>query len=169
MQHIRWIQRHGRAFILNGFIRAAIIGVVQPPALISVHRHLVRHQGIQSNDFIFAVADDLRVGIAPEEQMRHERFPEHEGTHLRVRLIMEQAVERMVERHCLAAAVGVFIEVQRQSRDSLRQDADAGIHGGHLHGRPFCHCFAGGRAAHEKGVIAARRSVLGLVSGFEQP
>ena len=41
--------------------------------------------------------------------VRPKRFPEHERTHLRVRLIMEQAVERMVERHRLAAAVRVFV------------------------------------------------------------
>jgi len=101
--------------------------------------------------------------------VRHERFPEYEGTHFRVRLIVEQAVERMVERHCLAAAVCVFIEVQRQSCDSFRQDTDAGIHGSHLHGGAFCHRFAGGRSTEEKGVVAARCAVLRLVPGFEQP
>ena len=101
--------------------------------------------------------------------MCHECLTKHERTHLRVRLIVEQAVERMVERHCLAAAVRVFIEVQRQPRHSLRQDADTGIHGGHLHSGAFRHRFAGGRAAHEKGVVAARRAVLRLVPGFEQP
>jgi hypothetical protein len=64
---------------------------------------------IQGNDLIFAVADNLRVGIAPEEQMCHECLTKHERTHLWVRLIVEQAVERMVERHCLAAAVCIFI------------------------------------------------------------
>lgn len=169
MQHIRWIQRHGRAFILNGFIRAAIIGVVQPPALISVHGHLAGHQRVQSNDLVLSVADDLRVSISPEKQVRHERFPEHEGTHIRVRLIVKQAVERMVKRHCLAAVVFVFIKVQRQTRDSLRQDADTGIHGGHLHCRALRHRFAGSRAAEEESIIAACCSVLRLVSGFEQP
>ena len=169
VQHIRWEQRHGELLVLNGFIRTTVIGVVQPTTLVPVHRHLVRHQRIEGNDLVLPIADDLRVSVAPEEQVRHERFPEHKGTHFRVRLIVEQVIERMVKRHCLAAAVCVFVEVQRQPSDSLRQDTDAGIHGGHLHGRPFCHCFAGGRAAHEKGVVAACRSVLGLVSGFEQP
>ena len=109
MQHIRWLKRYGEFLIFYSFVRTTVIGVVQPPILVSVHRHLVRHQGIQSNDFILAVADDLRVGIAPEEQMRHERFPEYKGAHFRIRLIMEQAVERMVERHGLTAAVRVFV------------------------------------------------------------
>lgn len=86
-----------------------IIGVVKSTVFVSVHRHLVRHQGIQSNDLIFAVADDLCIGVAPQEQVRHKGLPKYERTHLRVRLIVEQAVERMVERHCLAAAVRVFI------------------------------------------------------------
>ena len=167
VEHFRGMKRYGEVLILDGFIRATVIGVVKPTGFVSVHRHLVWHQGIQSNDLVLTVADDLRVGIAPEQQVRHERFPEHEGTHLRVRLIVEQVIERMVQSHCLSAAVRVFVEVQRQSRDSLRQDTDAGIHGGHLHGRAFRHCFAGGRTAHEKGVVAACRSAFGLVSGFE--
>ena len=68
-----------------------------------------KRKRIQCNDFIFTVADDLRIGVAPQEQMRHERFPKHEGTHLRIRPIVEQSVERMVKCHCLATAVRVFI------------------------------------------------------------
>ena len=169
MQHIRGLKRYGELLVFDGFIRATIIGVVQATILVSVHRHLVRHQRVQSYDLVLSVADDLCIGVAPEEQMCHECLPEHKGTHLRVRLVVEQAVEWMVKRHCLAAAVRVFIEVQRQSCHSLGQYADTGIHGGHLHGGAFCHRFAGGRAAKEKGVVAVCRSVLGLVSGFEQP
>ena len=89
MQHIRGVKRHGEVLILDGFIRPSVIGVVQPPALVSVHRHLVWHKRVQSHDLILTVADDLRIGVAPEEQVRHEGFAEHEGTHLRVRLIVE--------------------------------------------------------------------------------
>ena len=103
------MKRHGELLILDGFVRTAIVGVVKPPGFVSVHRHLVGHKRIQSNDLILAVADDLCISVAPEEQVCHEGFPEHEGTHFRVRLIVEQAVERMVERHCFAAAVRVFI------------------------------------------------------------
>ena len=163
MQHIRRLKRYGELLVLDSFVRATIIGVVQTAVFVSVHGHLVRHQGIQSYDLIFAVADDLCIGIAPQEQVRHEGFSEHEGTHLRVWLIVEQAVERMVERHCFATAVRVFIKVQRQSCDSFRQDADAGIHGGHLHGRAFRYRLAGCRAAEEESIIAACCSVLRLV------
>ena len=169
MQHIRGLKSYGKLLVLDSLVCATVIRVVQATILVSVHRHLVRHQGVQRHDLIFAVADNLRVGIAPEEQVCHECLTKHERTHLRVRLIVEQAVERMVERHCLAAAVRVFIEVQRQPRDSLRQDADTGIHGGHLHGGAFRHRFTGSSTAEEKGVVAARRAVLRLVPGFEQP
>lgn len=76
---------------------------------------------------------------------------------------------RMVKRHCLATAVRVFVKRQRQSRHCLRQDANAGIHGGHLHGRAFRYRLAVCRAAEEKDIVAARCAVLRLVSGFEKP
>ena len=145
-----------------------IIGVVQTAFFISVHGHLVRHEGVQGNDLILAVADDLGVSVTPQEQVCHERFPEHKRTHFRVRLIMEQPIQWMVESHGLATAVGVFIKVKRQSRYRLRQNTDTGVHRRHLHGRPLGHCFAGGRAAHEKGIVAACRAILRLVPGFEQ-
>ena len=109
VKNIQRLKRHSELLVLDGFVRATIIGVVQPPAFISVHRHLVRHQGVQRHNLIFAVADNLRVGIAPEEQVCHECLTKHERTHLRVRLIVEQAVEWMVERHCLSAAVCTFV------------------------------------------------------------
>ena len=168
MQHIRRLKRYGELLVLDSFVRATIIGVVQTAVFVSVHGHLIRHQRVQSYDLIFAVANDLCISVTPEEQMCHERFAEHERAHLRVWLIVEQAVERMVERHCFATAVRVFIKVQRQSCDSFRQDADAGIHGGHLHGRAFRYRLAGCRAAHEKGVVAARCAILGFISRFEQ-
>ena len=109
VKNIRRLKRYGEFLIFYSFVRATVIGVVQPTVFVSVHRHLVRHKRVQSYDLVLSVADDLRIGVAPEEQVRHEGFPEHERTHLRVRLIMEQAVERMIERHCLAAAVCIFI------------------------------------------------------------
>ena len=50
----------------------------------------------------------------------------------------------------------------------LRQNTNAGIHGGHLHGGPFRHRLAGAGAAHIERVGAASRSVLGLVFGAEK-
>ena len=45
--------------------------------------------GGSTNDLTLAVADDLRIGISPKEQVRHQRFPEHEGSHLRVQRIVQ--------------------------------------------------------------------------------
>ena len=58
--------------------------------------------------------------------------------------------------------------MKRQSCDSFRQNADTGIHGSHLHNGSLSHCFAEGRAIHEKGIVAARHAVLRLVPGLEQ-
>ena len=74
----------------------------------------------------------------------------------------------MVERLFLAAILLVAVEVQRKPRHRLRQDADAGVHGGHLHGGTLVDVLAGGGAAEEEAVPAAGRPVLGLVAGFEQ-
>lgn len=122
------------------------------------------HQGVESNDLVLTASNDLRIGVAPQKQVRHKRFPEHEGTHLRVWLIVEQQVQRMVKSFFLAAVVRLSVKVQRQSRNGFRQNADAGIDRRHLHGGAFRYRFAGGRAAEKESVIAARCAVLRLVS-----
>lgn len=53
--------------------------------------------------------------------------------------------------------------MKQQSCDSFRQNADTGIHDSHLHSESLSHCFAGGRATHEKGNVAARHAILRLV------
>ena len=61
---------------------------------------------VKSNDLALAIADYLGVGVAPEEQVGHEGFPEHEGTHFRVRLVMEQEVQRVRAGGLLAHRYG---------------------------------------------------------------
>ena len=100
--------------------------------------------------------------------MGHKGFPEHEGTHLRVRLVMEQEIQRVADGFLLAAIPGVAVEVQRQARHGLRQDADAGIHRRHLHGAPLGDGLAGGSAAEIEGVAAPGGTVLGRGAGTEQ-
>ena len=56
-----------------------------------------------------AVADDLRVCVTPEEQVCHEGFSEHKGTHFGVRLIMQKQVQRMIDGLFLAAVLCVSI------------------------------------------------------------
>ena len=43
-----------------------------------------------------ALNHNLCIGIAPQKQMCHERFPENKTCHFRVRLIMQQSVKIMI-------------------------------------------------------------------------
>ena len=82
---------------------------------------------------------------------------------------MQEQIQRMVKCFFLAAVLLVAVEMQRQTCHRFGQDADAGIHGGHLHGGTFRHRFAGGGAAEIERIAAAGGAVLGLVPGTEQP
>ena len=104
----------------------------------------------------------------PTEAMGHERLSKHEGTHLRVRLIMEQVVQRTSQRLFLAAIFLIAVPVQRQTRHRFLQDVDAGIHSGYLHGGTLVDVLAGGGASKEKAVLAAGCPILGLVTGLKQ-
>ena len=58
--------------------------------------------------------------------------------------------------------------MKQQSCNNFRQNADTGIHSSNLHNGSLSHCFAEGRAIHEKGIVAAFGVVLRLVPGLEQ-
>ena len=168
MQYIRGPEDGGLVLVPEGLVRPSLVGVVKLALTAPIHRHFVGHEGVEGNDLTFAVADDLGVGVAPEEQVGHEGFPEHEGTHFRVWLVMEQQIQWVVDGFLFAAVLGVAVEVQRQASHGLRQDADAGIHRCHLHGAPLGDSFAGGGAAKEKCVGAPGCAVLGSVPRTEQ-
>ena len=167
MEYIRGGEADHPTFHGGGIVIGFSIFVVQSAVAIPVHGHTVRHQGIEGDHFTLAVSDDLCVGVAPEEQVRHEGFPEDEGAHLRVRLIVEQTIQRMVEGLLLAAIAGVSKYIQRKTGYCFGKNTDAGIDRRHLHGGALIHLFAGSRASHEKAVAAASGSVLGLVPGTE--
>jgi hypothetical protein len=76
---------------------------------IPVDCHTVWHERIQSHDLTFAVPDDLRIGISPEEQVGHERFPENKGRHLGIRLIMQEHIQRMFDSLRFSAAFAIFV------------------------------------------------------------
>lgn len=143
--------------------------VIQSAMLIPIHGHTIRHQRIQRNDLAFPISNDLGVGISPEKQVGHEGFPKHKGTHFRIWLIVEQMVQRMVEGFLFPTILLVSVQMKRQTCHRLGQNADAGIHSGHLHGTALRYSFAGGAVAQEKAVTAASGAVLGLVPGAEQP
>lgn len=142
----------------------------QPPSLISTYGHPVRHQRIQADDLVSAVADDLRKRIPPQQQMRHESFSEHEGRHLWVRLIMKKPIQRMIECLDLRAITGLLADVQRQSRDCFSQNAHARLDGGHLHRAALRYRATRACGPEEKAITRADRVVVnGAGSVATQP
>ena len=127
VQHIRGLQRDRIA--LRGRV-----GVDKRACLaIPVHLHAVREQRVQAGNVVLARADDLAVGIAPQQQMAEHDLAQDEGGHLGVRLIVEDSVQRMICR-LLTAGFGLLIDRQRQGRDGFSDHTHAGIDRGHLHG-----------------------------------
>ena len=134
---------------------------------IPIHSHAVGHQRIQRNDLAALIAHDLRIAVAPEQQMRHEGFPEGKGGHFRVRLIVEQVIQRMPQRLFLAARGIVLVEMQRQRGDGFRQNPHTGVHRRHLHGAALVDSFARHGVAEQKGIAAAVQRVARLVPRSE--
>ena len=59
------------------FIGVGVIGVDQVAAFgITVNLNVFRKQRIKTENLVFAVPDNLRVCVAPQQQMTHQRFPE---------------------------------------------------------------------------------------------
>jgi len=102
VQNVCGTQRDGGAFHSGGLVFAPLVAVVKLALLVPVHHHFVGHEGVECDDLALAVADDLGVGIALEEQVGYECFSEHKRTHLRVRLIVEQEVQRVVDGFLLS-------------------------------------------------------------------
>ena len=63
----------------------------------------------------------------------------------------------------------IAVEVEWQSRHSLRQNTDAGIHRRHLHRGTFIDTLARRASSKEKAVGTACSTVLGLIPGTEKP
>ena len=115
MKHIGRVKYDRSGFHRWCIIIGLRVFVVQMSILVPVYRHTVRHQGIERNDLTLAVSDDLGIGIAPKEKVRHQGFPEDEGTHLRIRLIMQKPVKAVVDGFLLAAVLFIPIYIQRQA------------------------------------------------------
>ena len=117
VQHIVRLKPYGSSNLIGAFPAVHIVRiingvlVIKPSMLITSHLHPIRHQRIQRNNFTLAIADDLTVGVAPKEQMRHQSLPEDKGSHLRIRLIMEQKIKRMFHRFLLTAIIGISVKL----------------------------------------------------------
>ena len=64
--------------MLTGFfIGVCVVGVDQVTAFrVTVNLHILGEKGIQTDDAVLAVTDDLCIGVAPEQQMTHQCLPE---------------------------------------------------------------------------------------------
>ena len=135
------------------FICVGVVDIVELTALISVHFDIFRHQRIQPKHRVLSIPDDLCVGIAPEEQVGHHRFPEDKGCHFRIWLPIQNLVQRMIPCLLLIAIVIRHpVQMQRQCRNGLCQQTDTGVHGRDLHGGFFIHLLPGIGTAKHKGL-----------------
>ena len=154
MQHLAWVKR-------PRFTVAGGIGVGQVALAVPVHLHVIRQQRIQAVDLRAACADDLAVAVPIEQQMRQHGFPPDKRGHLQIRLVVDQAVQRMFDGLPTAFIRG-FIHMEGQAGDGFGDDAHAGVNGRNLNGRVGADRLAG--TAHTE-VKAGRGGygVLGLV------
>ena len=167
MQHIRRMQTHnlstrfrirpGSAIHIIPVINQVLI--IKPAMLIPVHRHPVGHQRIKSHNFTLSVPDDLTVRIPPQKQVRHQSLPEHKRSHLWIRLIMQQKIQRMIHRLLLTSVIVIPVKLQWQTRHRLRKNSHTGIYSSHLHGTPCVHSLPRSCAPHKKPISASSRAV----------
>ena len=115
MKHIRRVKDDRPGFHRWGIVIGLRVFVIQMSILVPVYRHAVGHQGIERNDLALAVSDDLGIGISPKEKVSHEGLPKDEGTHLRIRLIMQKPVKAVVDGFLFTAAFRIPIHIQRQA------------------------------------------------------
>ena len=127
MQHLAWIKR-------PRFTVAGGVGVSQVALAVPVHLHVIRQQRIQAVDLRAACADDLAVAVPIEQQMRQHGFPPDKRGHLQIRLVVDQAVQRMFDG-LPAAFIRGFIHMERQAGDGFGDHAHAGVNGRNLYGR----------------------------------
>ena len=165
VQHVLRAQAHHLA--LAGGVVVDELSTVVP-----VHLHLIRQQRIQPQNVAAPVAQDLAVGVAVNQEMGEHDLPQDEAGHLGVRLVVQDAVQRMLRRLDAALAL-ILIYVQGQAGDGLGDDAHTGIDRAHLDGGGRRDGFAG-RAGAEieggSGADAVRRFFVpsGLVPRPEQ-
>ena len=154
MQHLAWIKRPGLAV-------AGGVGIGQVALAVPVHLHVIRQQRIQAVDLRAACADDLAVAVPIEQQMRQHGLPPDKRGHLQIRLVVDQAVQRMFDG-LPAAFIRGFIHMEGQAGDGFGDHAHAGVNGRNLNGRAGADRLAG--TAHTE-VKAGRGGygVLGLV------
>ena len=98
-------------------------------------------------------------------QIRGLWLTEDEAGHLRVGLIVQQPVERVVGGFDLRPVLLDSVDVQGQARDRLRQDPHARIHRSHLHRASFGD-RPSGAGGPEQEAVARRQLVVRHLPGI---
>ena len=93
-------------------------------------------------------------------------FPPNKAGRLRVGIVVEQAVQRMIQWTSNAVGGG-FIHAHRQTGDGFRDHAQAGVHRGHPHGILGVHRLSGSGQPEEEHRRCGYR-VAGLSQSVEQ-
>ena len=65
----------------------------------------------RSNNLTLAVPYDLRVCVAPKEQVCHKGFSENKGCHFGVRFIVKNPIKRMLYGFFLATFIVVLVKM----------------------------------------------------------
>ena len=163
MQHILLPKTHPAILPkVRILVTVPVINIKNLPLIVPVNLHPVRQQRIQPQHPAPAVPYDLRISIPPDQKMAHKRFPEHKRSHLRVRLVMQKIIQRMVI-HPLLPLPRIPVQMHRQGRHSLRQNPHTGIDRRSLHGRPLIHDLPAAAPSKEKRISRPPVPVLRLI------
>ena len=157
-------------------IGVGVVDVINLALLIPVGLDIFREERIQRQHVVFPVPDDLRIAVAPQEQMGHHRLPEGKARHFRIRLPIQELVQRVVR--CLLLGIHPIlhpVEMKRKPCHCLSQEPDAGIYGRDLHRALLIHLLAGVGFSEHKGlpgvadVVCDIRSIAGTAAPQAQP
>ena len=143
-------------------VTVPVIDIIKLPLTVPVNLHLVRQQRVQPQHPAPAVPYDLRIGIPPDQKMAHKRLPEHKRSHLRVRLVMQEIIQRMVI-HPLLPPPRIPVQMHRQGSNRLRQNPHTGIDRRGLHGRPLIHDLPAAAPPKQKGISRTPVTVPRLI------
>ena len=130
------------------FICVGVVDVIDLAMFITVYLDVLREQWIDAHHTVLAVADDLAVGVAVEQQMYHHGLAPGEARHLRVWLPVDDGIQRMIRSHLFpCSAVGVAVQMKGQLGNRLRQQSHTGIDRSDLHRGLLVHLLAAVRSA----------------------
>ena len=138
--------------VLSGnLIGVGVVDVIQLALFGAVNLHVFRQERIQAQNRILTVPHYLTIGVSPQQQVGHDRFPIGKAGHFRIWLPVENSIQRVVRCLFLSVISCHLEQVQGKLRHRLRKETHAGIHGCDLHGGFLIHLLAAvGSAEHKQ-------------------